>query len=94
MSVHLIDQWRASISVPDEIDRLASHVAAYEKLRLSTIENLPSATSPSIQCFRTVSEALKWVDENKVAKPSVLVTGSLYLVGAFLKALQKTHEEN
>jgi folylpolyglutamate synthase/dihydropteroate synthase len=46
---------------------------------------------PSIHCFHTVSQALAWIDDSKSSKPSVLVTGSLYLVGAVLKLLDK-HE--
>lgn len=44
---------------------------------------------PSIHCFHSASQALAWIDDSKLPKPSVLVTGSLYLVGAVLKALQK-----
>lgn len=63
------------------------HVAAFEKLWLSTVEN--QTTIPSIHCFHTVSQALEWIDDSKSSKPCVLVTGSLYLVGAVLKLLEK-----
>ena len=68
-----------------ELGRLSLHVAAFEKLWLSTVENQP--IMPSIHCFHTVSQALAWIDDTKSSKPSVLVTGSLYLVGAVLKSL-------
>jgi folylpolyglutamate synthase/dihydropteroate synthase len=82
-----IDQWKATANLAGEIGRLSLHVAAYEKLWLSTIEN--QTAIPSIHCFHTVSQALAWIDESKAPKSSVLVTGSLYLVGALLKLLDK-----
>jgi len=48
---------------------------------------------PTIHCFHTVSQALAWIDDTKSSKPSVLVTGSLYLVGAVLKLLEKKHND-
>jgi len=48
---------------------------------------------PSIHCFHTVSQALAWIDDTKSPKPSVLVTGSLYLVGAVLKLLEKNDND-
>ncbi|CAF1432683.1 unnamed protein product [Rotaria sordida] len=81
------DQWRATANIISEIGRLSLHVAAFEKLWLSTIEN--QTTIPSIHCFHTVSQALAWIDDSKSSKPSILVTGSLYLVGAVLKLLDK-----
>ncbi|CAF4534495.1 unnamed protein product [Rotaria sp. Silwood1] len=81
------DQWRATANIVSEIGRLSLHVAAFEKLWLSTIEN--QTTIPSIHCFHTVSQAIAWIDDSKSSKPSVLVTGSLYLVGAVLKLLDK-----
>jgi len=42
---------------------------------------------PTIHCFHTVSQALEWINDSKSSKPSVLVTGSLYLIGAVLKLL-------
>jgi folylpolyglutamate synthase/dihydropteroate synthase len=48
---------------------------------------------PSIHCFHTVSQALAWIDDTKSTKPSVLVTGSLYLVGAVLKLLNKNESD-
>ncbi len=83
----ILDQWRATTDLNGEIGRLSLHVAAYEKLWLSTIEN--QSTMPSIHCFHTVSQALAWIDDTKLSKPSVLITGSLYLVGAVLKLLEK-----
>ncbi|CAF4788709.1 unnamed protein product, partial [Rotaria sp. Silwood1] len=80
-------QWRATANIVSEIGRLSLHVAAFEKLWLSTIEN--QTTIPSIHCFHTVSQAIAWIDDSKSSKPSVLVTGSLYLVGAVLKLLDK-----
>ncbi|CAF0978676.1 unnamed protein product [Adineta steineri] len=79
------DQWRAKVDMSGEIGRLSLHVAAFEKLWLSTLEN--QTNMPSIHCFHTVSQALAWIDDSKSLKPSVLVTGSLYLVGAVLKLL-------
>jgi folylpolyglutamate synthase/dihydropteroate synthase len=81
------DQWRATANTNGETGRLSLHVVAFEKLWLSTIEN--QTTMPSIHCFHTVSQALAWIDDSKSSKPSVLVTGSLYLVGAVLKLLEK-----
>ncbi|UJR30505.1 hypothetical protein I4U23_018036 [Adineta vaga] len=85
------DQWRATKTMSDEIGRLSLHVAAFEKLWLSTIEN--QTNMPSIHCFHTVTQAIAWIDESKLSKPSVLVTGSLYLVGALLKLLEEAHVE-
>jgi folylpolyglutamate synthase/dihydropteroate synthase len=48
---------------------------------------------PSIHCFHTVSQALAWIDDTKSPKPSVLVTGSLYLVGAVLKLLERNDND-
>jgi folylpolyglutamate synthase/dihydropteroate synthase len=48
---------------------------------------------PSVHCFHTVSQALAWIDDTKASKPTVLVTGSLYLVGAVLKLLQRTDND-
>ncbi len=86
-----IDQWRATANINGEIGRLSLHVAAFEKLWLSTIEN--QTAMPSIHCFHTVSQALAWIDDTKSTKPSVLVTGSLYLVGAVLKLLTKNESD-
>lgn len=83
----MVDQWRATADANREIGRLSLHVAAFEKLWLSTIEN--QALMPSIHCFHSASQVLAWIDDTKLSKPSVLVTGSLYLVGAVLKALEK-----
>ncbi len=83
----IIDQWRATANLDGEIGRLSLHVAAFEQLWLSTIED--QKTMPTIHCFHTVSQALAWIDDTKSSKPSVLVTGSLYLVGAVLKLLEK-----
>ncbi|CAF2032221.1 unnamed protein product [Rotaria magnacalcarata] len=82
------DQWRATSNMVSEIGRLSLHVAAFEKLWLSTVEN--QTAIPPIHCFHTVSQALEWIDDSKSSKPCVLVTGSLYLVGALLKLLDKT----
>jgi hypothetical protein len=81
-----IDQWRATANINGEIGRLSLHVAAFEKLWLSTNEN--QTPMPTIHCFHTVSQALEWINDSKSSKPSVLVTGSLYLIGAVLKVLE------
>lgn len=86
----IIDQWRATTNIISEIGRLSLHVAAFEKLWLATIEN--QTTIPSIHCFHTVSQALEWIGDSKSEKPCVLVTGSLYLVGAVLKLLEEKSE--
>ena len=92
MSRVRIDQWRAKANINGEIGRLSLHVAAFEKLWLATQEN-QSTTIPSIHCFHSVSQALDWIDDSRSAKESVLVTGSLYLVGSVLKLLDKSTDD-
>ena len=86
-----LDQWRKTRNMTSDISRLALHVIAFERLWLPVIEN--QAKTPSIHCFHTVSQALAWIDDSKSSKPSVLVTGSLYLVGAFLQVLEKVNTQ-
>ena len=88
--VFRLDQWRAKQSSPEEMNRLSLHAAAYEKL----LKDSADEKKPSIHCFPSVSHALSWIDQQQLSKLSVLVTGSLYLVGAFLKVCQeRSHDE-
>ena len=81
----MLDQWRASVNFSGELGRLSLHVAAFEKLWLATTKT--QSIMPSIHFFHTIPQVLQWIDDTKSSKPSVLVTGSLYLVGAVLKSL-------
>lgn len=84
------DQWRAKQNQSEEMNRLSLHATAYEKLLLTRSDD---HKKPSIQCFPCVSQALSWINQSQLSKPSVLVTGSLYLVGAFLKLVQERHHD-
>ena len=91
MNVFRLDQWRAKQSLSEEMNRLSLHEAAYEKLLNDSADDKKA----SIYCFPSVSQALSWIDQKQSSRPSVLVTGSLYLVGAFLKVFQeRSHDEN
>lgn len=85
------DQWRASVNFSGELGRLSSHVDAFEKLWLSTTKT--QSLMPSIHCFHTIPQAIDWINDTKSSKPSVLVTGSLYLVGAVLKSLTVNNDQ-
>lgn len=88
-SFHL-DQWRAKQNESEEMNRLSLHATAYEKLLLTRSDDHKKT---SIHCFPYVSQALSWIDQSQLSKPAVLVTGSLYLVGAFLKLVQERHHD-
>ncbi|UJR32965.1 hypothetical protein I4U23_020428 [Adineta vaga] len=85
------DQWRETKTNGTESDRLTVHTSAFNKLILSMLES--QSNLPSVHCFPTVSHVLTWIDENNLSKSSILVTGSLYLIGAFLKLLKDNHSD-
>lgn len=87
----LVDQWRATQNLSEEMSRLSLHAEAYEKLLLDVRGD---DSKPSIHCFPSVAQALTWIDQRKSSKPSVLVTGSLYLLGALLKLFQENPDDN
>lgn len=71
-----------------DFERIQKFADSFKRLLDSEQINLNSTYNPSINCFKTVTEALDWINTNNFSEPSVLVTGSLYLIGAVLSLLK------